>query len=654
MEVLGYLAGNGKHAKGKMDKWVLLDEPPKKGDYVITYKDVVKIDIDDYNHKTGELDEPIRGKSRSEAVIQYLDDNNINYIGVSTDSGVHLIFKKPQNYNCNQGKNCVNWYCAFDIKIEALVNSGSIENTKVVNEPVKIHGKKRKCFKNDFITTNIDELPICLYPLTKLKKDKRNTCIYFDTDVRNSDLSKYAFYLNNKGIKNEEDIKKIITHINFNMLDNPLDKSELETILRDETFSKMGLDANEGNKIRLDYTIFNNYLKEKHYQIKFDEMKKKIVYSGFSDDYKNKEGDFLTLNDIVTVLHLEMLKNIPQIRKTTQWKEVYNLVHYEYQKNKFNAIQEYILSCKWDKKRDCIKEIFDILGVTDRLEQILIRKWLVQCVAMAFNDGSYGAEGILILTGREGIGKSSFFKSLVHDVKYYDEISEAFNTSKRDNVMRITESWIVEISEIDETLKLKQSTIKSFVTTNSDKIRLPYEREIEEFKRLSSLCGTTNEEKFLYNNKDARRWWIIPINKTINWQKIDDEFRSNLWGQCYYLFNNNCNCFRLDNEVLQNKVAIHDKKYMYLPPIEEILIRSLKFETNVNTWRKYTLQELVIKIPPLTKYVSLDNTNDRGMKVLGQTLTDMMKNYKGIEKKRSNKGITYKLPDEIDKYWLNE
>lgn len=39
----------------------------------------LKLDIDDFDHKTGEIDDPIQGKPRSEAVKAWLDSKGIRY-----------------------------------------------------------------------------------------------------------------------------------------------------------------------------------------------------------------------------------------------------------------------------------------------------------------------------------------------------------------------------------------------------------------------------------------------------------------------------------------------------------------------------------------------------------------------------------------------
>ena len=68
--IKGYWLSNGKKPIYKEENRKLYQEPPEAHDYVAVYKEnkIVRIDIDDYSHKTGAIDEPIRGKPRSEAI----------------------------------------------------------------------------------------------------------------------------------------------------------------------------------------------------------------------------------------------------------------------------------------------------------------------------------------------------------------------------------------------------------------------------------------------------------------------------------------------------------------------------------------------------------------------------------------------------------
>lgn len=67
----------------------------------------------------------------------------------------------------------------------------------------------------------------------------------------------------------------------------------------------------------------------------------------------------------------------------------------------------------WDHV-DRLPVVYEILGITDKNYQSLIRKWTIQTIAVLFNsdDTPVTAEGVLVLQGKQGIGKTQFFRHL--------------------------------------------------------------------------------------------------------------------------------------------------------------------------------------------------------------------------------------------------
>lgn len=154
--ILGYWATRGKIPIGTEENRTLYSFPPD-GDYCAVFEtgSIVIVDVDDYNHQTGEIDEPVRGKPRSEAVVEFLNHCGYRYNGIKTEKGVHLEFRFPSGFEITANKN--NWFCPLGVKIEVKV-------TKPV-ELVVVNGIERRCFKGAIGDPGIDELPPALWPI---------------------------------------------------------------------------------------------------------------------------------------------------------------------------------------------------------------------------------------------------------------------------------------------------------------------------------------------------------------------------------------------------------------------------------------------------------------------------------------------------------
>ena len=94
-----FIEFNGKHPAAPKDERVYCDHPRKSWkSYGASYRfGIAKLDIDDYDHKTGELIEAIRGKPRSDAVISMLDFLKIPYNAIQTEHGKQIFLLVPSD-----------------------------------------------------------------------------------------------------------------------------------------------------------------------------------------------------------------------------------------------------------------------------------------------------------------------------------------------------------------------------------------------------------------------------------------------------------------------------------------------------------------------------------------------------------------------------
>lgn len=64
---------------------------------------------------------------------------------------------------------------------------------------------------------------------------------------------------------------------------------------------------------------------------------------------------------------------------------------------------------------------------------------------------------------------------------------------------------------------------------------MPYGRTVEAFPRHCILVGTSNEEEFLTDPTGDRRFWVIPVQKTIDCQLLAQE-RDKIWAAAVALY----------------------------------------------------------------------------------------------------------------------
>ncbi|MCD7847539.1 MAG: phage/plasmid primase, P4 family [Oscillospiraceae bacterium] len=225
----------GKYPGVKKEDRVYTDNPQSDwNSYGASYSsEFFKLDIDDYSHKTGELEEPIHGKPRSEAIVAILDSLGIRYNGIATEHGKHLFFRVPAVL---EKKNKTDWYCPLGVKCEWKFPDSDD------HIPLKINGVERQFFKGSITDEDIDELPPFLYPLQGYRHKP------FDLDFPEGDrtqkLGAYLFYLVNKGFTAEQAFQAIDL-MNAYIFEVPIPENLLKSQILNESTLKKAMDQQQ-------------------------------------------------------------------------------------------------------------------------------------------------------------------------------------------------------------------------------------------------------------------------------------------------------------------------------------------------------------------------------------------------------------------------
>jgi predicted P-loop ATPase len=154
------------------------------------------------------------------------------------------------------------------------------------------------------------------------------------------------------------------------------------------------------------------------------------------------------------------------------------------------------------------------------------RKWLLSCVARAMEPGSK-VDTMLILEGRQGIGKSTALRTLAGDGFYCDSL---IDIRGKDACQTIQGVWIYELSELDALFERSTSVQKAFLSRSFDRFRRPYGRAPETVPRSVVFCGTTNQGGYLKDRSGNRRFWIVRCDDVLDTDGLA-RVRDMLWAE---------------------------------------------------------------------------------------------------------------------------
>ena len=175
--------------------------------------------------------------------------------------------------------------------------------------------------------------------------------------------------------------------------------------------------------------------------------------------------------------------------------------------NSFHPIQDYLRSLQWDGIPRIREALHHFLGadISDYNETCL-RVFMLGAVKRIFQPGCK-FELMLVLTGGQGAGKSTFLRFLAIKDEWFSDDLKRLDDEKI--YQRLAGHWILEMSEMVATANTKSvEEIKSFLSRNKDTYKFPYDRYASDHLRQSVFAGTTNRNDFLPMDRSGNRRFL--------------------------------------------------------------------------------------------------------------------------------------------------
>lgn len=201
----------------------------------------------------------------------------------------------------------------------------------------------------------------------------------------------------------------------------------------------------------------------------------------------------------------------------------------------YHPIKEYFSGLSWDGKQRVDTLLIDYFGAGDTpYVRAAVRKTLCAAVARIYEPG-IKFDSILVLSGPQGMGKSTFF-SILGKEWFSDSLSIADMRDKT-AAEKLQGYWILEISEMNGIKKTDVETVKSFVTRQDDKFRQAYGVNVESHPRSCIIVGSTNSESgFLRDVTGNRRFWPIHVPGTGKYHPWDVKDVDQIWAEAIQLY----------------------------------------------------------------------------------------------------------------------
>jgi predicted P-loop ATPase len=278
-------------------------------------------------------------------------------------------------------------------------------------------------------------------------------------------------------------------------------------------------------------------------------------------------------------------------------------------KNNFHPVREYLDSLQWDGVPRVDQWLHAYGGAeTTAYVQAVGSLMLVAAVRRIRTPGVKFDE-LVVLEGSQGTNKSSALKALaVKDAWFSDDMP--LNASGKEVIERQRGRWIVECAELQGMRKSELEHVKAFLSRQTDRARMSYDRLTTEVPRQSVFIGSTNSSRYLRDLTGARRFWPVAISKFDVAALTQD--RDQLWAEAV-VREAKGESIRL-NPSLYDAAATEQKARSvddpYREQLEHVLDGVMGKLLNVDAWD-------IIGVPMGTRDQSHNSRLGEAMKALG-------------------------------------
>ena len=236
------------------------------------------------------------------------------------------------------------------------------------------------------------------------------------------------------------------------------------------------------------------------------------AYSGFF--FKDKE---VTNQD---ALNYEILCQI-QNETHEQWppRVIHAAVNDYLKTHQTNTLLDYLRTIEWDKTPRLDTWATDYIEA--RNPKRYIQEWgrlLISSIMLRLTQPGTQTDRLFGLIGRQGIGKTTFFRELskVYGREYYYQLAHVPSGSNGDNITLIEGMRSAFVVDLDEGIFMQRASaeqVKSLITSTESAYRQLYAVSMKKVKRGNIFVTTCNKAETLVDTTGSRRFMLLKAEK---------------------------------------------------------------------------------------------------------------------------------------------
>lgn len=245
----------------------------------------------------------------------------------------------------------------------------------------------------------------------------------------------------------------------------------------------------------------------------------------FMNDVEGFRLDTRDLNDVADILSSRFLRDLDFRATSAAIKSEIIAIGHE---QTYHPIVDYLDGLVWDGRPRLDNMLRDYAGADDtEINREFGAKFLIAGVRRVKQPG-VKFDTMLVFEGNQGTGKSSFAEILAVQSDWFCG-SLSLKSDDKTKAELLAGAWIVEVQEMDGIRKASTHELKRFLSTRRDKYRRAYGRDARTYPRQCVIVGSTNDQKYLFDQTGNRRFWPVRAG-TVQLDKLREDV-DQLWAE---------------------------------------------------------------------------------------------------------------------------
>lgn len=265
----------------------------------------------------------------------------------------------------------------------------------------------------------------------------------------------------------------------------------------------------------------------------------------------------------------------------------------------------------WDGATDFIHQLASTVTITGQEQwQLCFKKWLVAMVA-AVLDPKVVNHTLIVLSGGQGLGKTTWVQNLVPPLLKEYLYSGEINPNNKDTLQQLSENMLINLDELENLNRSEIGSLKEMVTKSEIKVRRAYGHHHEKLIRRASFAGSVNTAQFLNDTTGSRRFLCFEV------KDIEYQHQVNLdlvYSQALHLYKSDFR-FWFDKEEIK-LITSRNEGFQVRAVEEELLLTWFEKPSESTQSLFLTTSQILARLAEKAKL----NVNDASANKLGKAL----------------------------------